>query len=67
MLQLAVIVEFGVRKRLLVLGRVSALLPSRDNDIVRINVDTIGVVDFDQGTVAIDGMLVDSRLAHAFR
>ncbi len=66
MLQLAVIVEFGVRKRLLVLGRVSALLPSRDNDIVRINVDTIGVVDFDQGTVAIDGMLVDSRLAHAY-
>ena len=48
------------------LGRISALLPSRDNDLVRLNVDAIGVVDFDQGTVAIDAVLVDSRLAHKF-
>jgi len=66
LMQLGIIVEFGVRKRLLVLGRVSALLPSPDNDLVRIVVDTVGVIDFDQGNVAVDGMLVDSRLAHAY-
>ncbi len=66
LMQLAIIVEFGARKRLLVLGRVSSLLPSRDNDLVRINVDVVGVIDFDQGNVAVDGMLVDSRLAHAY-
>jgi Family of unknown function (DUF6603) len=66
LMQVAVIVEFGARKRLLVLGRVSALLPSPANDIVRITVDTVGVIDFDQGSVAVDGMLVDSRLAHAY-
>ena len=66
LMQLAIIVEFGTRKRLLVLGRVSSLLPSRDNDLVRINVDVVGVIDFDQGNVAVDGMLVDSRLAHAY-
>ena len=54
MLDLAVIVEFGARKRLLVLGRISALLPTRDNDLVRLNMDAIGVIDFDQGTAAID-------------
>ncbi|HEY2818958.1 MAG TPA: DUF6603 domain-containing protein, partial [Casimicrobiaceae bacterium] len=66
LMQIAIIVEFGVRKRLLLLGRVSSLLPSPDNDLVRINVDVVGVIDFDQGNVAVDGMLVDSRLAHAY-
>ena len=65
-LDLALILEFGARKRLLVLGRISALLPSPDNDLVRINLDAIGVLDFDQDTAAIDAMLVDSRLARKF-
>ena len=66
LMQIAIIVEFGVRKRLLLLGRVSAMLPSPDNDLIRINVDVVGVIDFDQGNAAVDGMLVDSRLAHAY-
>jgi hypothetical protein len=45
---------------------VSALLPSLDNDLVRINLDSIGVLDFDQNTASIDAMLVDSRLAKKF-
>jgi len=65
-LDLALILEFGARKRLLVLGRISALLPSPDNDLVRINLDAIGVLDFDQDTASIDAMLVDSRLAKKF-
>ena len=66
LLELALILEFGARKRLLVLGRISALLPSRDNDLIRLNLDAIGVIDFDQDTAAIDAVLVDSRLAHAY-
>ena len=65
-LDLALILEFGARRRLLVLGRVSALLPSPDNDLVRINLDSIGVLDFDQDTASIDAMLVNSRLAKKF-
>jgi hypothetical protein len=65
-LDLALILEFGARKRLLVLGRISSLLPSRDNDLVRLNLDAMGVVDFDQGTAAIDAVLVDSRLVHKY-
>jgi hypothetical protein len=66
-LDLALILELvGARRRLLALGRVSALLPSRDNDLIRLNLDALGVLDFDAGTLAIDAVLVDSRLAHQF-
>jgi hypothetical protein len=65
-LDLALILELGARTRLLALGRVSALLPSRDNDLIRLNLDAMGVLDFDAGTLAVDAVLVDSRLAHEF-
>ena len=65
-MDLALILEFGTRQRLLALGRISALLPSAQNDLIRLNLDAIGVIDFDAGTAAIDAELVDSRLAHKF-
>ncbi len=65
-LDLALILEFGARRRLLALGRVSALLPTPDNDLVRLNLDAIGVLDLDQNSLAIDAELVDSRLVHKF-
>jgi hypothetical protein len=63
---LALILEFGARTRLLALGRVSILLPTSDNDLIRISLDSMGVLDFDAGTVALDATLVDSRLLHKF-
>src|SRR5262249_7314758 len=66
LMDLALILEFGSRQRLLSLGRISALLPSADNDLVRLQMEAIGVIDFDAGTAAIDAELVDSRLAHKF-
>jgi hypothetical protein len=65
-MDLALILEFGSRQRLLALGRISALLPSAENDLVRLQMEAIGVIDFDAGTAAIDAELVDSRLAHKF-
>ena len=65
-MDLALILEFGARTRLLALGRISALLPSADNDLVRLNLEAMGVIDFDAGTAALDAVLVDSRLAHKF-
>jgi hypothetical protein len=66
LMDLALILEFGARTRLLALGRISALLPSPDNDLVRLQMEAIGVIDFDAGTAAIDAELVDSRLARKF-
>ena len=66
LMDLALILEFGSRTRLLALGRISAQLPSADNALVRLNLEAMGVIDFDNGTAAIDAVLVDSRLAHKF-
>ena len=59
---LAVVLEFGARLRLLILAQVVAILPKRENDLVRLQMDAIGVLDFDQGTASLDATLHDSRL-----
>ena len=63
---LGLILELGGRNRFIVLGRMSAILPRMDNDLLRLNLDAVGIFDFDQGTVAIDALLVDSRLLRRF-
>ena len=63
---LGLIVELGGRNRFVVLGRLTSILPRLDNDLLRLSLDAVGIVDFDQGTVAIDALLVDSRLLRRF-
>ncbi len=63
---LAVVLEFGARLRLLILAQVVAILPKRENDLVRLQMDAVGVIDFDQGTAALDATLYDSRLLKKF-
>ncbi len=65
-MDLALLIEWGVRDRFIVLGRISAILPRADNDLLRLRMDVLGIVDFDQGTVAIDAVLVDSKLLDKF-
>ncbi|CAN5260760.1 hypothetical protein BH11PSE10_BH11PSE10_03550 [soil metagenome] len=66
LMELALIYEINGRGRLIVLGRISSLLPSQSNDLVRLNLDALGLLDFNQGTLEVDAQLVDSRLAHQF-
>ncbi len=63
---LAVIVEFGARARLLILAQIAAILPRRENDLIRLQMDAIGVLDFDQGRASLDATLHDSRLLKKF-
>jgi len=63
---LGLILELGARTRFVALGRMTAILPRKDNDLLRINLDAVGIIDFDQGTVAVDALLVDSRLLRRF-
>jgi hypothetical protein len=64
--ELAVVYEFGNRHRLILLGQVSALLPNLDAPLITINMDSVGVLDFDQGTFALDAVLHHSRLLNRF-
>jgi hypothetical protein len=65
-LDIAIIVEIGKRMRIIVLGMIRALLPTQDNDLVRLNMDALGLLNMDRLSVEIDAVLVDSRLAHKF-
>lgn len=65
-MDLGLLIEWGLRDRFIVLGRISAVLPNTDNDLLRLRMDVLGIVDFDQGTVAIDAVLVDSKLLDKF-
>ena len=58
---LGLIVELGARNRFVVLGRITAILPRMDNDLLRLNLDAIGIFDFDQGTAEIDALLAQTR------
>ena len=63
---LGLIVELFGRNRFIALGRMTAILPRMDNDLLRLNLDALGIIDFDQGIVAVDALLVDSRLLRRF-
>lgn len=65
-MDLALLIEWGLRDRFIVLGRISAVLPRVDNELLRLRMDALGVFDFDQGTAAIDAVLVDSKLLDKF-
>src|SRR4026207_599159 len=57
-LDIGIMVARGKPCRLLVLGMISALLPTRENDLVRLNMDALGLVDMGALNVAIDAVLV---------
>ena len=64
--EVAVVLELGARRRLLLLAQVLSVLPRPEHDLVRLQMDAVGVVDFDQGTAALDATLYDSRLLQKF-
>ncbi|EWC59870.1 putative transcriptional activator SRCAP-like protein [Actinokineospora spheciospongiae] len=62
-LDVALLLELPTPLRLAILGKLHMALPSEDKALVVINVDLLGVVDFEQGTAAVDARLRDSRIA----
>jgi hypothetical protein len=63
---LALVFEIGARRRLLILAQIGAILPRADNDLVRLQMDGVGIIDFDEGTASLDASLHDSRLVRKF-
>ena len=64
--ELALVLELGARLRLLILAHIEAILPKREHDLVRLQMDAFGSLDFDQGTAELDASLHDSRLLKKF-
>ena len=67
-LDLALIFQGGsaVSNRLIVLGRISSVLPDDRVRAVQLNLEAVGVFDPSEGTASIDAVLIDSKLCGRF-
>jgi hypothetical protein len=62
-LELGLILELPAPVRLFILGRLRVLLPEERHPIVRLQLDALGLIDFESGDVALDAVLYDSLIA----
>jgi hypothetical protein len=62
-LELALLLQLPAPLRLIVLGRLRLALPEEKDAVVTLNLDALGVVDFDRREAALDASLYDSKLA----
>lgn len=62
-INLAVIVEISQSPRLVVLAQLKLALPARgEKKIIVVNMDALGVLDFDRSELSLDARLYDSRI-----
>ena len=61
-LEIALILEIPEPIRLIILGRLKAILPEERRALIRVRMDSIGVIDFHRGEVSLDATLYDSRI-----
>jgi hypothetical protein len=61
--EIALLLELPAPLRLVVLGRIFALLPDKERAVVALRMDVLGVVDLGERQVSIDAVLYDSHVA----
>ncbi|WP_410539929.1 DUF6603 domain-containing protein [Streptomyces sp. KL2] len=62
-LDLGLLLELPTPVRLVLLGRLRMALPTEETAVVVINMDVLGVIDFERGEASVDATLYDSRIA----
>ncbi|HLO01680.1 MAG TPA: DUF6603 domain-containing protein, partial [Symbiobacteriaceae bacterium] len=64
-MNVALLLELPKPTRLLLLAQIKALIGSQEAEkaLVKLQMNALGVIDFDKGTAALDASLYDSRLA----
>lgn len=61
-IELGIIIELPEPVRLAILGVIKALLPSKENAIVKIQVNFLGIIDFTNKYLSFDASLYDSQI-----
>src|SRR4029434_4675790 len=61
-LEIGLLLELPDPIRLIILGRLKAILPDERAALVQVRMDAIGIIDFDKGDVSLDATLYDSRI-----
>ncbi|MFI8997784.1 DUF6603 domain-containing protein [Streptomyces sp. NPDC053542] len=62
-LDLGLLLELPTPVRLVLLGRLRMALPTEETALVVVNMDVLGVIDFERGEASVDATLYDSRIA----
>ncbi|MFF0477576.1 DUF6603 domain-containing protein [Streptomyces sp. NPDC004284] len=62
-LDLGLLLELPTPVRLVLLGRLRMALPTEETAVVVVNMDVLGVIDFERGEASVDATLYDSRIA----
>jgi hypothetical protein len=62
-IDVGLVLELPAPVRLIVLGRLRAVLPEEREPVVRLQMELLGVIDFDRRRVAVDATLIDSTVA----
>jgi hypothetical protein len=60
LIEVALLLELPAPLRLIILGRIRAGLPQPDKAIVKLNLDVVGIIDFDRRELSVDASLFDS-------
>ncbi|MGH7577473.1 MAG: DUF6603 domain-containing protein [Longimicrobiales bacterium] len=61
-IELGLVLEFPDPWRLLILGQIRVLLPSEQKVLVQLQMDVLGVIDWDRDEISIDAVLYDSHV-----
>lgn len=62
-LEIGIVLQLPSPIRLVILGRLSLALPTPDEAILSLNLEVLGIIDFDEGEASIDARIYDSKLA----
>jgi len=60
--ELGIIIELPAPVRLVLLGQISALIPTPDAPVVELHIDILGILDFEGQRISIDAVIHDSRI-----
>ena len=60
--ELGLIIEFTNPVRIVILGVLKAVLPKQDSPIIQIEVNFLGVIDFEKGMLSFDASIVNSKI-----
>lgn len=61
-IDLGIVLELPEPVRVIVLGRLKAVLPDQQRAVVRLQMDMLGVIDFGRAEASVDATLVDSQI-----
>ncbi len=61
--RLGVFIELPPPIRLAILGQLKAVLPTEDAAVVKLNLDVIGIIEFEKKSISLDATIYDSMIA----